>query len=112
MDGLAQMAGAAATLVIGGQTYRLGPLRARDYAEIEQQVVAERADPLAMLGPRLAGLPEAWQRHLLSEAYRDLRRGNRASAEEVAEWLETPRGQVFEFWLALRRHIFSVTLDE
>ena len=39
MDGLHELTAAAASIDIDGQTYRLSPLRARDYGEIERRML-------------------------------------------------------------------------
>jgi hypothetical protein len=112
MDGLHEMTAAESVWNIGGKEYRLAPLRLRDYGEMEQRILAGRPDPLAVVRPRLEGLPEPLQRHLLSAAYDDARRGGRVTVGELDEWMDTVEGRVYQFWLAIRRNHPEVTLEE
>lgn len=111
MDGLHALAAGEYHLTIGGNEYRLAPLRICDYAEIETFLLSRRPDPLDAVIPKLAHLPEPLQRHLLSEAYQELRRGRRVSLDEINEWLATPHGEVYQFWLSIRQHHPEITLE-
>jgi hypothetical protein len=112
MDGLHLVAAADVTWTIGEREYRLSPLRLADYAEMERHIVAARSDPLELVRGKLAELPEPLQRHLLSAAYDDLRRGPRVTLAELADWMDTLAGQAFTFWLAVRRNHPHIGRDE
>lgn len=112
MDGLHELTAALASIEIDGQAYRLSPLRARDYGEIERRILSGRPKPLDVVLPRLAGLPEPQQRLLLELAYKDERAGSRVSLDEMHEWLSTVEGRVYRFWLMLRREHPDVSLEK
>ena len=112
MDGLHEMTAAESVWSIGGKEYRLAPLRLRDYGEMERRILAGRPDPLEVARSKLEGLAEPLQKHLLSAAYDDARRGGRVSIGELSEWMDTVEGRVYQFWLAARRNHPEVTLDE
>ncbi|MHB9048973.1 MAG: hypothetical protein ACYC35_23900, partial [Pirellulales bacterium] len=111
MDGLSELTAAPVTWTIGGRQYRVAPLRARDYGEMERQVLAARPDPLELVKTKLAGLPERLQERLLIAAYEDARKGARVSAGELAEWMGTIPGRIFQFWLGLRQNHPELTLE-
>ena len=112
VDGLHELTAAPLTLDVGGRTYLLSPLRARDYGEIERRMLLDRPKALDIVLPRLAELNEQQQRHLLELAYRDERAGNRVSLEELQQWLTTVEGRLYKFWLMLRRAQPQLTLDD
>lgn len=112
MDGLHELTAAPVTLEIGGRTFRLSPLRVRDYGEIERRILLDRPKPLDVVLPRLAGLSIEQQRHLLELAYRGERSGERISLEELQQWLATVEGRLYRFWLMLRREQPQLTLDD
>ena len=112
MDGLHELTAAVASLDIDGQAYRLSPLRARDYGEIERRILVGRPKPLDIVLSRLAGLAEPQQRYLLELAYRDERAGSRVSLGEMHDWLSTTEGRVYRFWLMLRREHPEVSLEK
>jgi hypothetical protein len=111
VDGLHELTAAAASIDIDGQTYRLSPLRARDYGEIERRMLIGRPKPLDVVLPRLTGLPEPQQRLLLELAYKDERAGARVPLGEMHEWLSTVEGRVYRFWLMLRREHPEIPLE-
>lgn len=112
MDGLHELTAAETTVTILDRTYRLAPLRLRDWGEIERRILAGRPDPLDLVLSKLDGLAEHLQRELLSRAYDDARRGRRVSASELHDWLSTPEGHVVQFWLSVRQHQPDVSLDD
>jgi hypothetical protein len=66
MTNLAQATAAPAQLKINGSTYRLRPLRERDYGEIEQWL---RSRALAVVRDNLDGFAADDRRILLERAY-------------------------------------------
>lgn len=109
---LSDLAAAETVCAIGGRAYRLAPLRVRDFAEMERLVLASRPDPLAVVRAKLDGLPDHLQRHLLTAAWHEARRAHRVSIDELAEWMNTLAGQVYAFWLSIRRNHPEITREE
>jgi hypothetical protein len=112
MESLHELTAADAVWTIAGRELRFAPLRLCDYGVIERRIVAARVDPLEPVRPRLEGLSEPLQRHLLGAAYDELRRGERVSLAELNDWLATLAGQLDVFWLSLRRGLPDLTRDE
>ena len=110
MDGLNQLTAADHTVEIGGRTYRLGPLTLRDYGEIENRVVSQRPDPVAVALRSLEGLSPRQQEFLLGRAYDRAVSTRRATAAEVDQWKRTPEGFCYLFWLMVRKGHPKITL--
>lgn len=110
MDGLNQLTAADHTVDVGGRTYRLGPLTLRDYGEIENRVVSQRPDPVAVALRSLEGLSPRQQEFLLGRAYDRAISTRRATAAEVDQWKQTPGGFCYLFWMMVRKHHKEITL--
>jgi hypothetical protein len=112
MDGLHQVAAAQTVIELDGKSYRLSPLKAKHYAEIERHILQSRPDPLEAVKSRLEGLPEHLQRHLVGLAYDQLLRGPRVAADELWQWMNSREGACYALWLAVREQHPEVTLEE
>ncbi|MBX3415450.1 MAG: hypothetical protein KF708_22390 [Pirellulales bacterium] len=112
MDGLHEWAASTISVPIGGQGYRLSPLRLVDFAAIERHLLNRLPDPLGVVLARLREFDEPQQRHLLELAYDDVCRGPRVSHADLWNWCETHEGQIFRLWLSLRRESPALTLAD
>ncbi len=112
MDGLHQMVSTETEIVIDGTAYRLMPLKAKHYAQIERRLLELRPDPLEAVRQRLDGLPEHLQRHLVGLAYDRLLRGARVAADELWEWMNGHEGTCYVLWLSLRENHPDLTLED
>ncbi len=120
-DGHARVSGRLSEdFVIGGQTYRLGPLCLGDHAEVEAEIVRRRLHPLDEFAQAVARLPEdvtpEEQRALVAELRRvtqeALRNHTVVRAEEVVQFGRTLSGMIWMFHRALRRNHPQVTLED
>jgi len=99
------------TIRIGGNELRLSSLRLSDHAEAAARLQQSWRAP-AEAARVAAGLPESLQRYVLQLAYEDERRGNEPTLEDVFRWYETPAGQLFRYWLMLRREQPELSFDD
>jgi hypothetical protein len=111
MDTLGEMTAADVPLTIGGTTYRLSMLRAKDWAEAARYLNSQRTGAIEIVKARLAGLSELAQKHLLELAYREERDGDLLPLENLERWFATPVGSVYRFWLMLRRNHPEISLE-
>jgi hypothetical protein len=112
MDRLHELCATGSEVELEGRVYRLGSIaRACDWAEIQKRIIEGRPDPLELVRPRLAGLPEAMARQLLELAYEDLKRVRSVTSDEIVDWMHTARGTVYCLWMALRDHHPEIALD-
>jgi len=112
MEGVHELTGTPVQVAIDGRSYRLAPLRIRHLGEMERHLLAGRPDPLELVAKRLPELPEAAQRVLLERAYDQLRQGPRVSWQELRDWMQSPAGRIYQFWLAVREYEPELTLEQ
>lgn len=103
MEGLARAAGSGVPIKFKGETIILPPLTLGDLGTIEQHILAERPNPLDLVKDVIKDLPADLAKDLLDKAYKDAKRTRSATAEEVAEYLDTLSGLAFSFWVALQK---------
>jgi hypothetical protein len=111
MDGLHELTAPTIPTTIGGRTYYLQPLRARDWAEAAQYLNARRKSPLEVIREKIKGFDDEAQRRLLELAYRDERDGALLDMQTVEWWFRTAEGGVYRFWLLVRRSHPEITLE-
>lgn len=114
MDGIAEVLGTEPEIYFGhdGRRYRLGMLSVDDWAMMSQQVLEKRPDALRVAFALLPLLQNKTDKTLLLEqAWSDARRSQIVPFEEVCDWMKTPEGASFAFWLALRHYDQSLTLE-
>lgn len=102
-DGLARVAGGGVPIEFDGETLILPSLTLRDFATLEQHLLAKRENPLDVVREKMAGLSLEVQKHLIDVAYADMRRNTTVSPEEVDAYMGTTEGLAFTIWLALSR---------
>jgi len=103
MEALARVTAAPVTLSINGRDVILDGLGAKDFGAIEQEILRLRKDPLAVVAPHLAAIPEALAEKLLNRAYKDAKAENRVTPEEAREWIDGLTGLSFCFWYCLEK---------
>jgi len=111
MDGLSRAAGAPVDFKLGDQTYLMSPLEIEDIGLIENRIIKDRPNPLAVVGEARDSLPEEVFRELIQQAYQDARSANRATQQEFDEFLASHEGQIFALWLCLRHNHQELTLE-
>jgi hypothetical protein len=112
MDGLSQLTAAGHTVTCGGRTYHLSPLTLADYGEIENQIVAARADPRGGLRQRLAGMSAEEQEQELERVFDQAVAARRVTLGDLDQWWQTWAGLCYRFWLMIRKRQPSVELEE
>jgi hypothetical protein len=103
MDGVARPSGAGVTITFGGETLILEALTLKDFGLIENHLLSQRENPLMVVRDVIGDLPPEMADKLLDKAYRDAKKMNEVSAEEVAEWMDTFKGMAFSMWLCLEK---------
>lgn len=102
-DGLARVAGGGVPIEFDGETLILPSLTLRDFATLEQHLLARRENPIDIVKEKMVGLSLEMQKHLMDLAYADMRRSTTVSPEEVDAWMGTTEGLAFTIWMALSR---------
>ena len=112
MDGLHEMTAAAVAVEIGGCTYQLHPLRARDWGEAARMLLSKKRPALDVLkDSRLKDLPDEAVRHLVELAWHDERSGELVPAQEIDCWFRRGDGAAYEFWLMIRQAQPEISLE-
>jgi hypothetical protein len=106
MDGLARVAGGCGSFLLGGRTRRVGPLRLKHWAEIENHLLfVNPANPLAEMH-RVAGkLDDRMRERLTQHVNTDLRSSKARRVvriDEVMEWISHAAGIGYTAWCCLR----------
>ena len=112
MSSLPSLIGMAREFEVAGQTYKVSPLRITDWAEVNERIVAGRADPVAVARRLCEGLPQEQQKEILLRAYGDATRHQHVTPSELDEYMGTAMGMVHCFWLGLRRNHPDITEDD
>jgi len=102
---LKDVAGTGTTIEIGGTTYRLGTLGIGSLAEMEDEVIRRRANPIDLAKKAASELPPERADHLLSEAVKAC--GGLLDAptsRDLTAFWDSISGKVFVFWLVVRTH--------
>lgn len=106
MDGLARMAGGGGSFLLSGKTRRVGPLRLKHWAEIENYLLfTNPTNPLAELvsvGPKL---DDRMRARLIENIDRDLRSSKArrvVKIDEVMTWIAHAEGIGYTAWCCLR----------
>src|SRR3990172_12260319 len=111
MDALYEMSASGVPVAIGGQTYRIMPLRLKDWGEAARVMLGKKRRPSDVLRDCLKDLPDEAQRRLVELAYHDERQGELIPGYELERWFRQPDGAVFEFWLMIRQAHSEITLE-
>ncbi len=109
MDGLHVPAAAPWKQHVGGEEFWLEPLTLEDWATVEKRLVEHRPDPIELAKANLDGLDLATKRELLESALRRAVEHNRATVEELKQFIETPEGMALVLWLAIRKRHPQIT---
>lgn len=104
MDPLAEVTAAEVTLELGDRTWRLSPLRVKDYAEIRRVIASGRTSPIELAMQHIESVPESLRGELLARAWEDEKSRDHVSDVEAAQWLTSTEGVVYSFYLMLRRN--------
>ena len=92
MYGLAALIPGTATVTLCGRTWRVGPLRLRDFAALERLAIRDRVPHVVAARRLCRGLDRANAEWLAAQAWRDSRRGHCATVHQVCEVLYTVEG--------------------
>ena len=109
MDGLHVPAAAPWKQHFAGEEFWLEPLTLEDWATVEKRLVQRRPDPIELAKASLDGLDLATKRELLESALRRAMEHDRATVEELKQFIETPEGMALVLWLAIRRRHPRIT---
>jgi hypothetical protein len=105
-DGLSRAAGSPLVWKVRGEDYVISPLTVKDFAFIEQTILAARPDPIETalkVYDRLAEKhPEQAQR-ILDKAYEDAKQTNKVTPGEIEDWLKTSDGITTGLWLSFKK---------
>ena len=88
MDGLHVPAAAPWKQHFGGEEFWLEPLTLEDWATVEKRLVERRPDPIELAKASLDGLDLATKRELLESALRRAVEHDRATVEELKQFIE------------------------
>jgi len=110
-ESIEELLGLGKRITIGGKDYELSPLVARDWAEIQREILKDRPDPVATSQRLVATLDkdDPLRRELLLKAYDDANFAKQVTARELETWRVTIDGVQFQFWLILRHKQPDVT---
>lgn len=112
MDGLHEMAGSGVPVEIGGTTYQLRPLRAKDWGEAARTLISKKRPALDILKDAAkGGLPDDAMRAMVDLAWADERSGEMVPAFELDRWFRRGDGAVFQFWLMIRQAHEEISLE-
>jgi hypothetical protein len=126
MDGISRAAGSPVHISFQGRDYRIYGLVAEDWGTVEQYILSQRPNVLAIAQNAAIETAERAEQHALTlpdQAARErylkqvqrvidksmeiavasARENNTVSGEEVFEFLQTPRGVAFMFWVAFEK---------
>jgi len=94
-----------------GKKYKMTVLRLSDYAKAAIKMREEWRPITDVLQALTKGNGQASD-ELLKAAYFDERRGGLATIEDVEKWFQTPRGQLYNYWLRFVRYQPNITEEE
>jgi hypothetical protein len=110
MDGLYEIVPGSVSVEIEGRVWQLCPLRLADYAEMERRLL-HKTQPSSEAAPEATnGRSDEERKRVLAEAFDAVRRGARATREELQVWLRSDEGILYELWLRLRAAQPDMTL--
>ena len=104
MDGLSRAAGAPIDIELGGKTYLFSPLNFDDIGTIENKLIKDRPNPLAVVGEARQYLDDETYKQLIQQAYHDAKSVARITEEEFNDFLTSREGLIFGLWLCLLHH--------
>ena len=94
---------------IGGKTYTLSRIPLARYPEIQERIRAQRVDTTE-IARKLAPLAdEKHRREILDRAYTDATRMKLITGGDIDEYILSPEGMMFCFWLSLQEHHPEIT---
>ena len=111
-NGLNRAAGSPVSIEIGGQTYIMEPLTLRDFGTLEAEYLKNKPNPLKQVAEAKEFLNDEDFQVLLTQAYRDAMEVNKATSEEIAQWLDTPAGISFSAWISMRKNHPELSREE
>lgn len=113
MDGASRVFAAPVGLELGGRRFRVKGRLAEHYAEIEQQILSVRPDPIHVAKKAMAEFKDepARQEAILRMAMDRAMQGRVVTRLELQEWLDTVPGTAFALWLSIRDNDPPVTLE-
>ena len=111
MPGLESLTAVGHEVVIGGKTYRCRPLVRTDWGLIYERIKAGRADPIEIALRLAENASEPVARELLDRAYGDAMKANIVTPRQIEEWMVSPEGLMFQFYLQVRKEHKEIDED-
>jgi hypothetical protein len=110
---LGSLAGSAVSITLRNVTYVLSKLNAKHHGEIEQHIASMRVDPLDLAIRKIQAhdLKGEQAEFLLGKAWDEAARVSKVTPREISEFLGGLPGVSYVFWMAVREHQPSLTLE-
>lgn len=102
MDGLANVAGAAAEFRVGDVVYYLEPFTIGHWSEMERHLEARRPNPYAILAAALPMIPAEERGAFIRETTERAANAKAITLEDAINFLQTFDGIAFAIWCAAR----------
>jgi len=110
MDGVSRAAGVGPTITLGGRTWTVRGRTVEFYALLEAEIIRQRGDPFKLLAESARTLRDekgAVDRvsldALASSIAAHFRSWNSATYADYAQFWNTPAGDAFRIWAAIRQ---------
>jgi len=110
--GLNRATAAPQLMELGGETYEIHPLTMQDFGMLENAYLERKPNPLKAVVELKGQLPDDDYKELLERAYKDATKANKATPDEIQEWLETREGITMSMWLSIRKGRKDFTMDD
>lgn len=111
-DGIARPAGSGTTIELGGKTLILEPLTLKDYGLVENEYLKRKPNPIEVVAKAAEHLSQEMYDRLLDRAYKDATKVNKATPEEVADWIDSREGIIFTVWIMLRKSYPEMSMED
>ena len=111
MDGLARVAAGSLTITVDGEVLELSPLQLKDFATIEQKILATRPNLIDQAAAHMDKLSPEMQKHLLDRAISEMSKANKVTPDEMHRYCNTFEGNCLCIWLSLKKKHPELTLE-
>lgn len=101
-ESAARALGIGGTITLDGVEYRMRPVGAKHYAEVEQQLLKDRPDPMVLAKEKLPMFDDPTvKQEIIKQALR-MSLDNIVTGDEVQRYMNSVPGSIFVLWLLVR----------
>ena len=111
-NGLTRAVAAPTTVELDGKTYIMEPLTLKDMGTLESEYLKDKPNPIKAVAEMRELLDQEDYDKLLAQAYKDATAVNKATSQEIADWMDSSQGVIFSVWLSLRKNHPELTRED